>query len=94
MSSGVQGLTQHPELQLPGVHPGVVGGLTAVHASIRGLDGCKVDGALGPPAMRGHPILGPGQPGLWGAFSHAVQVQSFSRQGLQNPRAWLHLWGD
>lgn len=92
-SSGVQGLTQHPKLQLPGVHPSPAGGLTAVRASIGGSDGCKVDGALGPLAPQGHPVLGPGQPGLRGALGHTVQVQSFARQGLQDPRAWLHLWG-
>lgn len=94
VSSGVQGLTQHLELQLPAVLPSVTGGLTAVHASIRGLDGCEVDRAIRLPTMQGHPVLGPGQLGLWGAFGHAVQVQSFARQDLQDPWAWLHLGGD
>lgn len=94
MSSGVQGrLTQHPELQLPDIHAGTVGGLAAVQPSVRGLDGGEMDRALGPPTLQGRPVLGPVQLGLRGALGHTVQVQNLSCQHLQDPRAWLYLRG-
>ena len=44
---GTQGLTEHKELQLPGICASAIGGLTAVQPSIRGLDSSKVYRALG-----------------------------------------------
>lgn len=91
---GTQGLTEHKELQLPGICASATGGLTAVQPSIRGLDSSKVDRALGSLAHQGHPILEPVQLRLGVALGHTVQVKGFSGQYLQDPRARLHLRGD
>jgi hypothetical protein len=92
--TGLGTLTQHPELQLPGVHPSAVGGLTAVCPSVGGLNGFEVHRALWPPTLQGHPILGPAQLGLWVTCGCTVQIESFSCQHLQDPRARLYLRGD
>lgn len=91
---GARGLTQHTELQVPGISASDAGGLTAVQPSIRGLDSSEVDRALRSLAPQSHPILEPAQLGFWVALGHTVQVKGFSRQHLQDSRAGLHLRGD
>lgn len=92
--AGAQGLTQNTELQFPGVGASAAGGLAVVQPSIRGLDGSKLDRVLGTLTPQGHPVLEPVQLWFRVALSHTVQIQGFSSQYLQDPRAGLHLRGN
>lgn len=94
MHAGARGLTQHMELQLPGVGASAAGGLAAVQPSIRGLDSSEADGVGGSLTPQGHPILEPAQLRLRAALGHTVQIKGFSGQYLQDPRAGLHLRGN
>lgn len=91
---GAQGLTQHVELQLPGVCASATGGLAVVQPSVRCLDSSKVDRAPGSLTRQGHAILEPVQLRFGVTLSHTVQIKGFSSQYLQDPRARLHLRGN